>query len=169
MVRRLILMRHAKSSWADDDAADIDRVLNGRGRKSCKAVGRWLREEGQIPDQVLCSSAARTRETWDRIAAELTDPPPVTEVPALYLAEPEVMLDVLQGATGNVVAMLGHNPGIGQMADRLLAEAPDHPDFERFPTLATLIADFDIDDWAEVSWGSGRAVDFVVPRALIEV
>ena len=82
MVRRLILMRHAKSSWADDDAADIDRVLNCRGRKSCKAVGRWLRDEGQIPDQVLCSSAARTRETWDRIAAELRDPPAVTEVPA---------------------------------------------------------------------------------------
>ena len=90
-----------------------------------------------------------------------------TEVPALYLAEPEVMLDVLQGASGRVVAMLGHNPGIGQMAGRLLAEAPDHPDFERFPTLATLIADFDIDDWADVSWGSGRAVDFIVPRALL--
>ena len=87
--------------------------------------------------------------------------------PALYLAEPEVMLDVLQGASGQVVAMLGHNPGIGQMAGRLLAEAPDHPDFDRYPTLATLIADFDIDDWADVSWGSGRAVDFIVPRALL--
>ncbi len=168
MPRRLILMRHAKSSWADDNAADIDRVLNGRGRKSCKAIGRWMKAEGHIPDQVLCSSAARTRETWDRVAAELRNPPAVTEVPELYLAEPEAMFAVLQGATGRVVAMLGHNPGIGLLAGRLLAASPDHPDFDRYPTLATLIADFDIDDWGALAWGSGRVVDFIVPRALID-
>lgn len=166
MPRRLILLRHAKSSWADAGADDHDRVLNGRGRKSCKAVGRWLQAEGHIPDQVLCSTAARTLETWDRLARELRAPPPVTPVPALYLAEAEAMFSVLQGATGRVVAMLGHNPGIGVFAGRLLGVAPDHADFDRFPTLATLVADFDIDDWGALTWGSGRAVTFLVPRSL---
>lgn len=168
MTRRLILLRHAKSSWANQGAPDHDRVLNGRGRKSCKAVGRWLKARGHVPDQVLSSSSARTLETWDRTAAELGDAPPATGVPALYLAEPEAMFETLKGARGQVVAMLGHNPGIGLFAGRLLAAAPVHADFERFPTLATLIADFDIDDWAALKWRSGRAVDFVVPRDIME-
>ena len=164
---RLILMRHGKAERDSKSGEDFDRKLTDRGVRESAAMAANLADLGLVPDIALVSAAQRTRETWDRIAAELRDPPAVTEVPALYLAEPEVMLDVLQGASGQVVAMLGHNPGIGQMAGRLLAEAPDHPDFDRYPTLATLIADFDIDDWADVSWGSGRAVDFIVPRALL--
>ena len=73
MTLQLILMRHAKSSWDDPAAADFDRPLNGRGRRSAKALGHWLRQRGWLPDRVLCSSARRTRETLDGRNAHLGD------------------------------------------------------------------------------------------------
>ncbi|MCA8879534.1 MAG: histidine phosphatase family protein [Rhodobacteraceae bacterium] len=168
MTRRLILLRHAKSSWSDTSMPDHDRVLNGRGRRAATAVGRWLAEKGYRPDQVLCSPAVRTRETWQRISDELPDAPQATLIPGLYLGEPVDLFDALTKATGRCVALLAHNPGIGDFAGRILAAAPDHPDFRRYPTLATLVADFPIDDWSALEFGTGQAVDFVVPRALTD-
>jgi phosphohistidine phosphatase len=168
MPRRLILLRHAKSDWTDADATDHARVLNPRGRAACDAIGPWLAARGYVPDEVLCSDAARTRETWARLAPFLPDAPSPTLRPGLYLADPGGMLGALQGATGKVVAMIGHNPGIGALAAGLLADRPAHDDFGRYPTLATLVADFDIDDWSQVVPHTGRAVDFVVPRDLTD-
>ncbi len=62
---RLILMRHAKSSWANVSQADFDRPLNERGRQAAPLMGRWLDEQGLIPDLILCSTARRTQETCD--------------------------------------------------------------------------------------------------------
>jgi len=166
MTRRLILLRHAKSSWSAADLDDHDRALNDRGRRSCAAIGGWLKAGGHVPDQVLCSSAARTRETWDLIAPSLPDAPAAEILPALYLAETQTMFDILTGAKGAVVAMLGHNPGIGLLAHRLVAVRPAHPGFENYPTLATLIVDFAIDDWADLQASSGEVIEFIVPRDL---
>jgi len=166
MPRRLILLRHAKSDWTDADATDHARVLNPRGRAACDAIGAWLAARGHVPDEVLCSDAARTRETWARLAPHLPGAPAPTLRPDLYLAEPGRMLSALQGASGDVVAMLGHNPGIGSFAAGLLADRPEHDDFGRYPTLATLVADFDIDAWSRLVPFTGRVVDFVVPRDL---
>src|ERR1044071_581082 len=66
-MRRLYLLRHAKSSWDDESLADHDRPLSGRGRRAADAIGRHLRAEGIEPELVLCSSAARARETLARI------------------------------------------------------------------------------------------------------
>ena len=167
MTRRLILLRHAKSDWTDEDATDHDRVLNPRGQAACDVIGPWLAARGHVPDEVLCSDAARTRETWARIAAHLPGAAGPTVLPDLYLAEPGRMLAALQGASGDVVAMVGHNPGIGSLAAGLLTSRPEHVDFGRYPTLATLVAEFDIDDWSDVAPFTGRAVDFTVPRDLI--
>lgn len=166
MPRRLILLRHAKSDWTDADATDHARVLNARGRAACDIIGPWLAARGHVPDEVLCSDAARTQETWARIAPHVASAPAPTLRPDLYLAEPGRMLGALQGAAGPVVAMVGHNPGIGSLAAGLLAARPEHQEFGRYPTLATLVADFDVDDWADVVPFTGRAVDFVVPRDL---
>ena len=77
------------------------------------------------------------------------------------------MLDCLKDASGETVLMIGHNPGICVFAHELLASDPDHPRFEDYPTCATLVAEFDIDDWSALRPGSGVARDFVVPRELI--
>lgn len=164
-MKRLILMRHAKSDWSDG-AADIDRKLNARGRRSATAVGNWLRAEGISPDEVLCSSAARTQETLKLL--KLSNGPATTLTRNLYLAEPDAMVALLRGASGNTVLMLGHNPGSALVARMLIAE--QHPDgnLARFPTCATLVLDFEIDEWADLSEGTGQPVHFIVPRQLTD-
>lgn len=168
MTKRLILMRHGKSSWKQNDVSDHDRELNGRGRRSADAIGGWMAERGYLPDEVLCSSSERTRETWARAAERMEGAPKATVLPALYLATPQTLFDVLAGAQGECVAMLAHNPGIAAFAGMLMAELPTHSGFERFPTLATLVADFDIDRWSALELETGRPVDFIVPRELTD-
>jgi phosphohistidine phosphatase len=162
--RRLILTRHAKSAWDDPLIEDHDRPLNARGRRSALELGEWLHSRGYEPDQVLCSSAARTRETWARaLAAPLEVTPKVEVMDGLYHASPDVMLKLLQGATGDCVMMLGHNPGIAEFAQMLPAKPPHHPDFARYPTAATLVVDFDADGWGGIRPGQGSVLDFFVP------
>ncbi len=162
MTLRLILMRHAKSSWDDPLQEDHDRPLNGRGRTSAKLIGDWLRDKKYVPDQVLSSSSARTRETYARLQficdAQFSE--------GLYHAEPGAMMQHLRRAKTNCVLMLSHNPGIAWFAQELLQVPPPHPRFFDYPTCATLVAEFPIAHWSELKPGIGRAVDFIIPREL---
>ncbi|WP_158969149.1 SixA phosphatase family protein [Chachezhania sediminis] len=165
MTRTLILMRHAKSSWDDPRLDDHDRPLNKRGRKSAVALGDWLALEGIAPDQVLCSTATRTQETYEGLKIPL-----LPQLRAdLYHAGPAEMLEILREASGANVLMVGHNPGIAAFAERLVAEAPDHPRFHDYPTGATLIVRFDIGHWADLTPGTGTVLDFVAPRELTDI
>lgn len=162
--RRLILTRHAKSAWDDPAMGDHERPLNARGRRSALELGEWLGSRGYEPDQVLCSTAVRTRETWATAAiAPLEVTPAVSYVEGLYHASPDVMLNILRAATGDTVMIVGHNPGIAEFARMLPARAPLHADFARYPTAATLVVDFQIDRWSEVKAGTGSVLDFFVP------
>ena len=76
------------------------------------------------------------------------------------------MLAVLRHATADVVMVVGHNPGIAEFAHRLVARAPLNPDFQRYPTGATLVADFAVDNWEQIDWGQASVDDFIVPREL---
>ncbi|PWE27719.1 phosphoglycerate mutase [Pararhodobacter marinus] len=166
MMKRLILTRHAKSSWDDPTMADKDRPLNARGQAAAADLGQWLASRGDIPDEVLCSDAARTRETWEGIAASLDSQPRLILKPALYHASADVMLAVLRHATGSTVMMIGHNPGISEFAERIVARAPANAEFHRYPTGATLVVSFETDDWKQVDWHQGSVRDFIVPREL---
>lgn len=162
--RRLILTRHAKSAWDNPAVSDHDRPLNARGRRSALELGEWLHSRGYEPDQVFCSTAARTRETWAIAAlAPLEVTPKIDYLDALYHASPDVMLKHLGRATRDTVMMLGHNPGIAEFARLLAARAPNHPDFARYPTAATLVVDFQIGSWVDVKPGIGSVLDFFVP------
>nr|MCU0905123.1 histidine phosphatase family protein [Tabrizicola sp.] len=101
------------------------------------------------------------------IAPALPGAPVLELKPALYHAGPDVMMAVLRHAKADVVMMIGHNPGIAEFAARLVAHAPSNPEFGRYPTGATLVADFDVADWGDVSFGSGVTVDFIVPREIV--
>jgi len=167
MTLRLILTRHAKSSWEDPHMTDHDRPLNKRGRASAGALGRWLAAEGYVPDEALVSSAERTRETWDTIS-ETAGFELVADVsPALYLSEPDTLLNVLSGASGQTVMLIAHNPGASYMAQAIVATPPSTHLFDRFPTGATAVVDFDLTSWDHVTWRSGQLVEFKVPRDLI--
>ncbi|MCV3273712.1 SixA phosphatase family protein [Roseobacter sinensis] len=164
MTRTLILMRHAKSDWSHAGLRDHERPLNGRGRVSAQALGAWLRDREHLPDEVLCSSATRTGETLQRL--ELPKDIPVRYMNELYHAEASCMRDVLMQAVGACVLMIGHNPGICDVAHRLVRTAPDHPRFEDYPTGATLVVRFAAPSWAEIGWHEGQPIDFVTPREL---
>ena len=159
---RLILTRHAKSDWDDPTLPDHDRPLNDRGRRSARALGDWLARRGYDPEEVLCSSARRTVETWERVSEAVFETRPDLRLePQLYHASPDVMLRVLQSATAPTVMMIGHNPGIAEFAAMLPARPPLSPEFRRYPTAATLVADFQAARWAEVRSGQGSVLDFV--------
>ncbi|SHL84781.1 phosphohistidine phosphatase [Paracoccus solventivorans] len=159
---RLILTRHAKSDWDDPSVSDHDRPLNARGRRSARALGDWLASRGYDPEEVLCSSSRRTAETWDCAADAVFETLPVLRIePALYHADPATMLRVLQSATAPTVMMIGHNPGIAAFAAMLPAQPPLDPQFRSYPTAATLVVDFQAEDWAEVQPGQGSVRDFV--------
>ncbi|WP_151720601.1 SixA phosphatase family protein [Gemmobacter serpentinus] len=167
MTLRLILTRHAKSSWDDPLMSDHDRPLNERGKAAATDLGNWLVSRGYLPEQVLCSDAQRTWETWSMIAGQLPAKPVLDLKPTLYHASADVMLAVLRHASAGVVMMVGHNPGIAEFAQRIVARAPLNAEFQRFPTGATLVCEFAVDSWAEVNWAMGSADDFIVPRELI--
>ena len=163
-MRRLILMRHAKSDWSHG-TDDHDRPLNPRGRNAALALGDWLRKQDLLPNAVLCSTATRTCQTCAGLA--LPDSTDVAHVAALYLAEPAQILDTLrQRAMGGTVLLIAHNPGIANTAAALLKENPGRPGFDRYPSGATTVIDFEIDDWAALDWRMGKLHDFVVPKEL---
>ncbi len=165
-MKRLILTRHAKSSWDDPLTPDHDRPLNDRGKAAAADLGQWLASRDYVPGEVLCSDALRTRKTFSGIAPALPGTPVLELKPALYHAGPDVMMAVLRHAKADTVMMIGHNPGIAEFAARLVAHPPVGPDFARYPTGATLVVDFDLADWDQLAFGTGVTVDFIVPKEI---
>lgn len=163
-MKRLILLRHAKSSWVNPDLDDFDRPLNKRGKRSAKALGKWLRGTDYAPELTLCSSARRTRETWEGLALggepELRDD--------LYHASPDRMLAVLKATEAATVLMIAHNPGIAALAHHLVAEAPQHARFADYPTGTLLAVEFELKKWSKLSPGTGRVLDFLTPHDLTD-
>ena len=162
MASRLILMRHAKSSWDTPWQDDHARDLNARGQRSTEVLGDWMRREGHLPDAAISSDATRTRATFAGLALDC----PVRFTPTLYLADVGTMLDELRQARGDTVLMIGHNPGIAEFARRLVNAAPEHPRFADYPTCATLVAEFPA-SWNEITYGTGAAGDVTDPRDLM--
>jgi phosphohistidine phosphatase len=171
-MKRLILVRHAKSAWGDPTLDDHDRPLNQRGRLAAPLMGAWLVDNGYRPDAILCSSSERTRETVARMRPCLDADPSTLYVPELYHACPSAMLDIVRTAPTDAAtaAVIGHQPGISAFA-RKLANA-DTPAgcaraFQKYPTCACAVFEFAVDDWTAVAFNGGAFVAFAVPRELV--
>lgn len=160
--RRLVLLRHAKSDWPD--VADHDRPLAKRGRRDAPRVGRWLRRSGYVPDAVVCSTARRARETWDLVAEGLAGAcavPPRYE-PRVYEATVLGLLMLVREFPGDqrTVLIVGHNPGLAELAVGMAAPPPEPP--AAFPTAAVAVLGL-AGDWAEAGPGEARLLAFAVP------
>lgn len=147
--RRLLLLRHANAVAAQPglpDAADHARPLSGRGRLDAAAMGRLLRRHALLPDCAVVSTALRTRETFDLLGPFDGAAPRLMLSDALYLAAPATLLDVLreQGDRAHSVMLVGHNPGMHELA---LALAAGPALAQGFPTCT--LAVFAIEgDWS---------------------
>ena len=166
MALTLILTRHAKSDWGAPHLDDFDRPLNDRGHRAAPAIGAWLAGHGLTPGEVIVSGARRTVETWDGIAGAFADAPTARSERRLYDATPDTIMAVLRGASAPVTMLIGHNPGVGQLARRLATAAPAHPRFADYPTCATTVFRFHREAWQDIGWGEAQVADFVVPRDL---
>jgi phosphohistidine phosphatase len=165
-VRRLILLRHAKSDWPD--VADHDRPLAGRGRRDAPAVGRWLGRAGYVPDAVVCSTALRTRQTWDLASAALASAvpgasPQVRYEPRVYGATVLGLLMLVREFPDDKHTMLivGHNPGMAELAVGLAVPRTPGPPVG-FPTAAIAVLGMP-GPWASAGPGEARLLDFAVP------
>jgi len=171
-MKKLILTRHAKSDWTDAAQSDAERSLNPRGRRSAPAIGTWLARQAPAPDLALVSSARRTVETWEGISAQLPGAGGIEmrTLDALYLAPAGQMLEVLRslGGAAECIILIGHNPGIADLAGRLRADPAPHAQFERYPTGATTVFEFDIAQWQDLAPSSGRIAHFVLARDLTD-
>lgn len=170
-MRRLLLLRHAKSDWSVGGQRDIDRVLAERGRKAAALLGRYLARHGLRPDLVIVSNASRTRETWDFIAPALAKAPPVVYEPRLYEAHPKVLVEIVREAPDEAHALMlvGHNPGMQQLADQLIGSGDLHARqslVEKFPTAALAVIDLPVDHWRAIEPSAGRLDRFVTPKML---
>lgn len=172
-MRQLLLMRHAKSSWDDPKLSDHARPLNVRGRAAAVTMRRVLRDLGLAPDMVLVSSARRTLQTLE--ALEPWDDTPLVEaLDVLYLADRAQLLKVLNGVseTTRSILVLGHNPGLHELAVGLVGAAAmtlDNPHTRRladgFPSGA--LAEFAVaGGWSGLAEGGGRLLRFIAPRDL---
>jgi phosphohistidine phosphatase len=166
--RRLYLLRHAKSSWKQPDLADHDRPLSGRGRRAAKAIARHVGEHGIAPELVLCSTARRTRDTFERLERALGTPD-VRFERELYGSTADGLLDRLHQVPDEIgsVLLVGHNPAIEDLALDLARPSPERGELEaKFPTGALATLELAGASWRELGRGGGELVGFVRPRDL---
>jgi phosphohistidine phosphatase len=170
-MRRLMLLRHAKSDRTQPGLRDHDRPLNERGRAAVPRIGAYMARHRLMPGRVVVSSSARTRETWALLAAAFAKRPPAVFEGRIYEAGPEAILEVIGETPAKIRSLLviGHNPGLQVLALTLVgtgdAEARRRL-AEKFPTGALAVIDFKLDDWRRLGPSTGALERFIAPREL---
>jgi len=178
-MRRLMLLRHAKTEHAAPSGHDQDRRLDERGRLDAAAIGTWIGRHPPLPDAVLVSTAVRAQQTWeiarDAMKDAVLDQPPQPKVELLdelYGAEPTQLLRLIRLAEVSNPArlmLIGHNPGMHELALMLAGsgDAAAKKSLEdNLPTAGLAILDFAVDDWNEVAFRRGELVRFTSPKLL---
>ena len=175
MTRRLVVLRHAKSSYPSG-VVDHERPLGARGVVDARAAGAWIRDHVGIPDRVIVSSALRTRQTWILASEELGFPSVggagdaghVSIEPRVYEAWAPTLVEVLRELPAEVTTALlvGHNPGCETLAHDLARDSDPAAAAAlalKYPTSGIAVLDLEV-DWASLGPRTARLVEFAVPR-----
>ncbi len=168
MVKRLGLLRHAKSDLDDAALRDFDRGLNDRGRRGAALIGRHIAEQGIDWEAAIASPAMRVRRTLEASGLPVT--PQFDD--RVYLADAATLIDLLRHVEGDPASVLlvGHNPGLHELVFRLVDPDCETALFaraaEKFPTAAFAVLELAIGAWAEVAPGCASLVQFIRPRDL---
>ncbi len=170
-MKRILLLRHAKSDWGDPGMADRDRPLNRRGERAAVTMAHHIAAQAPRPELILCSTATRTRQTLTPLLEAIGPQPPVSLEAGLYLASAETLLARLRQLTPDTstVLLIGHNDGIWELAMTLSGQGKSILRAslrQSYPTgtFATLSAP--IDAWNDLRAGAAELVAFVRPRDL---
>lgn len=167
-MKRLGLLRHAKSDMDDAALRDFDRGLNERGRRGAALIGQDIAAQGIVWDAVIASPAARVRRTIEATGLSVT--PQFDE--RAYLADAATLMELLRQLEGDPanVLMVGHNPGLHELLFRLVDPAHENTLFgraaEKFPTASFALLELAIDDWGRLAPGCGQLIHFARPRDL---
>ncbi len=176
-MRRLMLLRHAKTENNAPSGRDQDRRLDDRGRGDAAEIGGWIGRHPPFPDAVLVSPAIRAHQTWELTwtAMKGVAPQPQVEfLPELYGADPLQLLHTVHAASAGdprQLMLVGHNPGMHELALALAGSGDDRGRqalADNLPTSGLAVFDFAIDDWGDVAFRRGRLVSFVSPKLLKE-
>ncbi len=161
-MKTLILIRHAKSSWADHDLSDFDRPLNERGLRDTPRMGKRFKEKGITPDKLITSPANRALTTCTLFAETIEFPKQnIKTEERLYHADEEEILDIVQNLKepDDVVILFGHNPGFTDFVNRLMNIRIDN-----VPTCGIVACKLPVKEWKDVSWQSGQLLFFDFPK-----
>jgi phosphohistidine phosphatase len=170
MALTLYLLRHAKAVVADGSIADFDRPLAARGHRESEDLAVLLAERSYAPARVICSSAQRTRETLAPLLAAWPVNSSIEITRELYNADANRLLALVGAQDGGPTSLMlvGHNPGIEQLARALAANGDDaalRRLRDHYPPAGFAVIDFDLSSWAEVRPGAGRLSAYETPRA----
>lgn len=168
-MRRLWLLRHAKSSWDDLGLDDHDRPLAPRGRDAAMRIAGYLEREMIRPSLVVCSSARRARETLAAVLPGLGTDLTIRVDPDLYTFSGARLLEVVLGFPDSCeeVMLIGHNPAIEDVAAALAGGGERLATLrEKYPTAGLAALDLDVASWADAAPGQAVLATFVVPREL---
>ncbi|MFN0139143.1 MAG: SixA phosphatase family protein [Pyrinomonadaceae bacterium] len=158
-MKRLFLLRHAKSSWDDPQLADHDRPLNDRGRRAAPFMGRLMSERGFVPDVILSSTAKRARQTTELLKEAADFRTEIILDERIYDASPGALQQVVSEIDSHESAILiGHNPGIEAFIRYLTGDA------EPMPTAALAVIDLAIDRWDQITNDCGTVFCVVRPK-----
>lgn len=169
-MRRLMLLRHAKTERAEPGERDRDRKLTKRGRADAPAIGAYMARHGLVPDRTLVSPAARAQETWELLAPAFAKMPAVANDERIYNASAEKLMVMVAETRGPLsLLVVGHNPGMHDLALRLTAsgdvEARERL-MESLPTSGLVVIDLPFDNWSKLHPHAGRLERFVTPRLI---
>jgi len=173
-MRRLMLLRHAKTEAEAPSGKDFDRRLDERGRSDAAEIGGWMLRHRHVPDLVLVSTAVRARQTWDIVAGAMKSGPQplVADLEELYGAGPSQLLQMIRAVeTQNPrkLLVIGHNPGIHELALALSGSgdgAGRKALADNLPTSGLAVIDFAVEDWSDAAFRGGRLELFVSPKLL---
>lgn len=171
-MKRLTLLRHAKSDWDDPVARDFDRPLNRRGEKAALRIGQFARGRKMRFDRLVASPAVRVIQTLDTFLEGFGEPLDPHWDRRIYLASAPTLFDVIRDLPDSIdsAIMAGHNPGLEEL---ILELVPDdgastlREDVEvKFPTASLAVLDLAVDHWADVKPHVATLVSFTRPRDL---
>jgi phosphohistidine phosphatase len=163
LMKTLLVLRHAKSSWDNPRLADFERPLNKRGKRDAPRMGELIKREEIVPDLIISSSAKRALSTAEAVAQACDYESEIQTTRLLYLAGPDEYLEVINAIADvyDRVMVVGHNPGMESLVEDLTGE------WLRMPTAALAQIRLNIDSWSELALESDEElVDYWQPKEL---